>query len=754
MHSISWTAVKRRLAPPSPHTAVVTIVATIAIWASSRVGLGPTVSLLRVFALVFGAYVCTMLANSLWRGRQTGWRLSARVCVQCGVITVVMYGIGWGPTVAVGLLFGVVDNMHESGSKVVIPAIVVSVVGIFVGQVAIATGVIESLIAQPLVHVLAGVSTLAVVLTIFLLGRATADKERAEGAARAGAGRFRALVQNASDIIMVVGTDGNLAYVSPAFERILGYPAAEACGTDARQLIHEDDIENVSRSLDAALRMPGDASESASRAEVRLRDAAGAWHWFDASISNLIEDARVGGIVANLRDIEESKAISDRLAHAAIHDSLTGLPNRTVLIDRLRVALNRLQREPQLLSVIFLDIDHFKFVNDSLGHVAGDELLAIVAGRLSAAVRPSDTVARFGGDEFVILCDGMATAEEIIVAANRLAEAVARPVMLGDQEISVTASLGIRIANDALADPDELLRDADAAMYRAKELGRERIELFDEHTARRIVRDLKTKTDLHHALARREFVLWYQPIVELRSGRVTGFEALLRWNHSTRGIVLPADFVPLLEESGLIVPIGLWVLEEACRQTVKWQASRPQGAAPLSISVNLAPRQLAERSFPSDLESILKRTGIDPGLLVLELTESVLMNDLASVGAMLESIRELGVLVAIDDFGTGYSSLARIKRLPLRSLKIDQSFVKGLGVDPDDLSIVTAIVSLSHSLGLAVVAEGVETEQQLAELRTLGCDYGQGYLFGRPKRASQLGELPADDLVAWLTPAG
>jgi EAL domain-containing protein (putative c-di-GMP-specific phosphodiesterase class I) len=367
-------------------------------------------------------------------------------------------------------------------------------------------------------------------------------------------------------------------------------------------------------------------------------------------------------------------------------------------------------------------------------------------------MRPNDTVARFGGDEFVILCDEMSDTEEVLQTTERLAETIARPVTLSNREIFVTASLGVAIATADIS-PDELMRDSDAAMYRAKELGRSRVVLFDEQSHRHSVGSLETKSELHHALARGEFELHYQPIVELRrTGRVTGFEALLRWRHPARGLLLPDDFIPLAEESGLIVPIGLWALETACAQIVTWQASSHPRTPPLSMSVNLAPRQLAERSFPQDLKGILDHSAIVPGALVLELTESVLMNDADSVGRMLAAIRVLGVQIAVDDFGTGYSSLARLKRFPVRSLKVDQSFVRGLGVDPDDTSIVTAIISLAHSLGLAVVAEGIETEQQLSVLRTLGCDYGQGYLFGRPKPAQILGTRPADNLTPWQAP--
>ena len=751
MDTNQGTSLRRRTARLPPHLLIATIAAAPALWLSSRIGLSGDVSIRAVLAVLVVAALFTVAVQILLPGRQSGWRLVARVGVQIGLIVLVIYAIGWGPTMAIGLLFGVADNLRDSGSKATIPAVVVSVTGIVLGQVAIAIGLAPSLIDAPLVHGLAVLATVTLVITILMMGWTTLEKERAEEAARTSEGRFRALVQNATDIIIVVGSDRTIEYASPAFERVLGYSADETVGTQGRSLIHEDDLDGMQRSLDEAARFPGVAATSAARTELRLRAADGQWHWFDASVTNLLDDPRVGGIVANLRDIDERKAISERLSFAAVHDSLTGLANRSVFAKRLALALDRSCLEPEIVGVIFLDLDRFGGVNDSLGHVAADELLVVVAQRLRAAVRPRDVVARFGGDEFVVLCEEMSSVEEILQTAGRLAQTIARPVTLSGREIVVTASLGVALASEDTL-PNELLRDADAAMYRAKELGRARVEMFDGQSRRYVVGGLETASELRHALGRGEFELHYQPIIELRSaGRVTGFEALIRWQHPTRGMVSPDEFIPSAEESGLIVPIGLWVLETACAQAVTWQRSTNPRRPPLSMSVNLAPRQLAERSFPQDLGAILDRTGIVPGAVVLELTESVLMNDMASVRAMLAAIRAQGVQIAVDDFGTGYSSLARLKRFPVRSLKIDQSFVRGLGVDPDDTSIVTAIISLAHSLGLVVVAEGIETAQQLAELRTLGCDYGQGFLFGRPKPAIEVGDEPADNLVAWQT---
>jgi diguanylate cyclase (GGDEF)-like protein/PAS domain S-box-containing protein len=729
------------------HVPLATLAAAPAVWLGSLAGLVADLSIFTVVAVFLVAELLTLASYALWPGAQSGWRLHARIAAQLAAIIIVIYAIGWGPTMAIGLLFGVADNLRESGSKVTVPAVSWSLVGIALGEAAIALELTPSLVREPLVHGLAVLAAMALVFTILLLGSATAHTEEAEAGLRASGERFRALVQNASDIILVADRAGDLIYVSPAFERILGYHPEDALGTSARLLVHEDDVEVVERSIEEV----EDTHDPPGRTEVRLRDSHGRWRWFEVSVTNLLDDPAVGGMVANLRDVDERRAIAERLAHAAIHDPLTGLPNRTLLVDRLSVALDRTRRGHDHVGVIFLDLDRFKLVNDSLGHATGDELLRVLAQRLRGATRPSDTIARFGGDEFVVLCAEMPSAAEIMDAAVRVADAITRPVSLPNQEIFVTASLGVATSADGQATPEELLRDADAAMYRAKELGRARVELFDERSHSRAMSSLETGSDLHRALERREFELHYQPIVELRTGRVTGFEALLRWRHASRGMVLPGDFIPLAEETGLVVPIGRWVLEEACRQTVEWQAKRPAGAQPLSISVNVAPRQLAERGFPDDLASILEAAGISPSVVVLELTESALIDDVETVSRILDKVAELGVHIAVDDFGTGYSALTHLKRFPVRSLKVDRSFVNGLGRNADDASIVNATVSLAHSLGLSAVAEGLETEEQLAALRVMGCDYAQGYLFGRPKPAISIGDEPADNLVTWQT---
>jgi diguanylate cyclase (GGDEF)-like protein/PAS domain S-box-containing protein len=860
--------VRARLSGPSLFAALV--VAPLFV-VGSTTGFLADASIWTVIGLLVGAKVITSIAYAWWGSARSGWQLSARVGAQILTIAAVIYGIGWGPTLAIGLLFGVLENIRSSGSAVALPSVIWSVVGIALGQVAIGFGVVPSLVDQPLVHGLAVLAALGLTFSIQLIGWTTSEKEVAERELRQSDDRLKALVQHASDIIMIIGPDGLLGYVSPAFHRVLGYDLDTALGQRALDFAHPDDVDAARTSLQSVAHRHGEAA----RTEVRMRHADGTWLWFDASVTNLLEDVGVEGTVANLRDINdrmrsqrelgeaeerfrgafenapigmamadvdgrlfrvnramahmlgyephallgrrvsdltypddramsrremerlvsgeidryrlekrylhadghplwtslsvclvhsadgdplymigqieditERKEIAEQLAHAAIHDDLTGLPNRTLFVERLDASLQRAERRNRHVGVIFLDLDRFKLVNDSLGHATGDQLLRVVAERLRGAIRSNDTVARFGGDEFVVLCDNVADDGTVKDVADRVAEAIARPVSLYDQEVFVTASLGVVISGRPDDSPERLVRDADVAMYLAKDHGRARTEVFDEGSHERAIEHLKTGSDLHRAIDRGELRTHYQPIVELETGRVRGFEALVRWQHPTRGLVYPGDFIQLAEDAGLIVPIGFWVLEEACRQTAHWQSCRVDGP-PLWVSVNLSPRQLSDGSLPEELGRILERTGIDPGCVWLELTESALMGDVEAARSVLGALRDQGVHLAVDDFGTGYSSLAHLKRFPVEALKVDQTFIDGLGQEPEDTSITTAVINLAHSLGIVAIAEGLETQQQLAELRTMGCDFAQGFLFGKPRAPSVLGDRPADDLVAW-----
>ncbi|HEV3230467.1 MAG TPA: EAL domain-containing protein [Solirubrobacteraceae bacterium] len=441
--------------------------------------------------------------------------------------------------------------------------------------------------------------------------------------------------------------------------------------------------------------------------------------------------------VANvLAEAMERSHAEEQIRHQALHDALTGLPNRTLLLERLEHWLDRSRRAGGCGAVLFVDLDHFKLINDGLGHDVGDQLLLEVARRLASALRASDTVARVGGDEFIVFCEDIVNEMAAVELVERINATLRAPFWLKGRERHITASVGIAIAS-AGDTPDVLLRNADAAMYRAKERGRDRFELFDEGMRDRSLRWLETERELRQALERGELHNLYQPIVSAQG--IIGFEALVRWHHPERGVVSPADFIPVAEESGLIVPLGRHVLENACREAAGW----PKGDAehPPTVSVNLSPRQVSDPGLSSTVADILATTGLEPGRLCLEITETVLLQDTEVALQTLRELRELGVSIVLDDFGTGFSSLSYVKRFPIDMLKIDRSFVEGLARDPEDCAIVSAVISMGRALGVDVVAEGVETYEQAAQLKSLGCALAQGFLFARPLDPSAATDL-------------
>ena len=437
-----------------------------------------------------------------------------------------------------------------------------------------------------------------------------------------------------------------------------------------------------------------------------------------------------------LGDALERQLTEDDIRHRALHDPLTGLPNRMLFMDRLGQAIQRLRRSQSTAATLFLDLDHFKLINDSLGHAAGDELLAAAAPRLKQTVRASDTVARFGADEFGILLEDIGGEHDAVEMAQRIAGVFTRPFALSGDEHFVTTSIGISLAVGGER-PEDLVRDAEGAMHRAKERGRARYELFDEGMRGRAIGRLRVENDLRRALERDELTLDYQPIVSLRDRSIVGVEALVRWEHPDRGRIPPLEFIPIAEENGLIEPIGRWVLDHACRQGARWCDQRPD-APPLSIAVNLSPVQFEHHTLPETVATALRAAGLDPGLLALEITESVMMGRVEELTRVLAQLKQIGVRLILDDFGTGYSSLAYLTRLPLDVLKVDRSFIDGLGTESGDTAITEAIVAMSHALSLDVVGEGAETARQIAELTRLGCDLVQGNHFCRPVGAAEI----------------
>jgi len=457
-----------------------------------------------------------------------------------------------------------------------------------------------------------------------------------------------------------------------------------------------------------------------------------------------------GKTVQEIRELDAS--ITDHLDEMhtrSLHDPLTGLANRDLLLDRLSHALQRAERRKGHVAVLFLDLDEFKLVNDGFGHAAGDELLVQVGQRLRAQLRGSDTAARLGGDEFVLVCEDLVDLDDSVRIANRIAAALRPPFIIDGREVSMSASIGVAVPPSTTQAPHELLQDADRAMYRAKQNGGGRFDVYNEVLRSRAIHRLDIETELRRAVSGDELRLAYQPIIDLTNHEVSGVEALVRWEHPTRGLLSPAEFLPIAESSSLMVDIGAWVLEEACAQARKWQ---PIAGRPLTMSINVSLRQIISGSFDADLSSALDHSGVDPSLIRLEITETTLLQATQSMRSQLATISERGISVGLDDFGTGYSSLSLIKAFPVCFLKIDQSFICGLGKQTDNTTITSAVIDLGRHLDLQTIAEGVETSDQLSELRRLGCDYGQGYHLSRPQPANRIDRLLHEPSV-WQ-PAG
>jgi diguanylate cyclase (GGDEF)-like protein/PAS domain S-box-containing protein len=539
---------------------------------------------------------------------------------------------------------------------------------------------------------------------------------------------YRALVQHSSDVIMVVDPDLTVRYVSDSMETIFGHEPTALVGRSLEAVTGGSSV-----LTEALHRTIGEAGH-VSRVEWELTDSSGRIRYAESAISNLIGDPSVGALVVNTRDATDQAALERQLRHQAFHDPLTGLANRALLADRAEQALMRSARSGASVAVVLVDLDGFKFVNDSLGHQVGDVVLGEVARRLESLVRSEDTVARLGGDEFVILIDDVSGMEETQLLAERVREVLRPRFSLPGWDYAVTASVGVAVGSASEVDVHELLRDADTAMYVAKTSGKDSVRMFAPSMHERAHERFRLQVDLRGALERDELLLFYQPIYDMYDGRLKGFEALVRWSHPTRGLIAPERFIPLAEESGLIVPIGRWVLQQALRQVAAWDR-RHASARDVSISVNVSTVQLTAPSLVSDVRRELELSGITPSRLVLEITEGSLAKDTDRTIEVLAQLRELGLRIAIDDFGTGYASLSHLQRLPVDILKVDKSFVSALSDGGRSRELLQAILGVGQALSLAVVAEGIEAQSQMTMLQEMGCEMAQGFLVGKPSPA-------------------
>jgi diguanylate cyclase (GGDEF)-like protein/PAS domain S-box-containing protein len=555
---------------------------------------------------------------------------------------------------------------------------------------------------------------------------------------RQGEARFRSLVAHASDLITVLDGEGLVTYQSPSIERVLGYRSQEVEGRRFDRLLVESDRPLLAQLI--AFDGPGEAEGHTIECSVLHRD--GTPLTFEVQHTDLLHDEHVHGIVLNSRDVSERKAFEEQLAHQAFHDPVTKLANRALFSDRVEHALMRSTRGIPEIAVMFIDLDDFKTVNDSLGHTAGDEVLQEVGRRLKIAVRPTDTVARFGGDEFAVLLDGVDGSADAADAASRILRALELPIEIDGKNVVPRASVGICLVGEDLETPEatELLRNADVAMYMAKRDSKGSYRVFEPTMHERVVERLELRSDLQHALSLDQLELHYQPVVRLSGREILGVEALVRWNHPTRGTIPPIQFIPVAEETGLIIPMGRWILETACYEGVRLQ-ERFTREEPLTMSVNLSVRQLQSETLVADVRSALSLTGLPASSLVLEITESLMLTDTDFAMQQLHDLKGLGIRLAMDDFGTGYSSLSYLSRFPVDILKMDRSFVGS----EDNEALTSAIIALGTSLSLEVVAEGIELAEQANSLEELGCELGQGYLFARPMDAASLSNFLALD---------
>ncbi len=560
------------------------------------------------------------------------------------------------------------------------------------------------------------------------------EHSRSENALRNSEARFRSVIQNLSDIIAILDEESRIIYISPSIERLSKFQIIELLGRKLTDFAHLDDTKKVHGFIEEIKKN----KSINSQIEWQLADRDGNFHYVESVGINLLEDPNVAGLVITTRNITERKNLEAQLMHQAFHDPLTNLANRVLFRDRVEHALMRYKRQETPLAVLFLDLDDFKNVNDSLGHAAGDELLKSVSERLMGCVRFGDTVARLGGDEFAILLEDTEQANNAITIAERVLECVLEPFNVEGYDVKVGISVGISFSSSGKETADELLRNADVAMYIAKDSGKGQYTIFENQMYEAVLSQMELEADMRRAIENGEFVLNYQPIVRLDTKKVAGFEALVRWNHPQHGVILPESFIPLAEQTGLILPLGRWIIGEACRQVNRLYEKYNRH---FTMTINISGKQLQHPGFSADIANVFETAQTLPSSIILEITESVMMQNTEDTLRRLLRLKALGVRLAIDDFGTGYSSLSYLQQFPVDILKIDKAFTKGINQGSEKSAVARTIISLSDTLQLSTIAEGIEFAEQVPALQTLGCKFGQGFYFARPLSETQLDKI-------------
>jgi len=732
-------------------TAVVPSALTaLAFWALSRFGVIGDLPLWVLLTLLVLAGVSGELTGGLLTPDASSLAVHVAMAAQVLGVTAIIYAIGWGPTLSIGYVFVLARALDRGGSRVWRAMLVWTVVGIVLGQAAIALNVVPTYVRVPYVHGLAALCILGMAFVIRLLGMLTEQNERSDREVRSSVSLLSATLDSTADGVLVVDAEGAITQFSSRFAQMWRIP------NDV--LARRDDAGAIQFVLDQLVRPDAFVAkveelyaqpDAVSDDTLEFKDG----RVFERHSRPQRVDGSIVGRVWSFRDVTERTQLVDQLAHQAFHDSLTGLANRALLRDRLEHALARSRRSAATVAVLFCDLDGFKMINDTLGHDSGDLLLVEVAARFERCIRDGDTVARLGGDEFAIVLDDTTSADASVLA-QRVLDVLRDPFVVNAHEIYVRASIGIADNGADVLDTDELLCRADIAMYAAKGRGRDRFEVFEAAMQTELTAHHELYGDLRHALQDGQLAVYYQPLINLENHTIESFEALLRWNHPIRGLVGPDQFIPIAEESGLIVDIGRFVLHEACRQAMEWRTTLPN-ANDIRMGVNVSSHQLYDEHFVTDVERALRETGLPPSCLILELTESSLLSDTTHIHERLDALKRLGVKLAIDDFGTGYSSLSYLHTFPVDFLKIDRTFVNELNQERSEQGrvMIRSIISIGHNLNLGVIAEGIEQASQLDELRDAGCNTGQGWLFAHAAPAPHIPELLSEYTQAQRSPA-